>query len=89
MFVSFSKRYRPPPSSVVQAMTYTFFPLVAACSGPLFGAVLLYDVMAIAVGQTGVEGATPWPQRLGWTTLATVIVLGAKCATRGSQFFRQ
>ncbi|KAM5541776.1 hypothetical protein V8D89_004505 [Ganoderma adspersum] len=82
-------RYRPPPSSVVQAVTYTFFPLAAACSGPLFGAILLYDVIAIAVGQTGVEGATPWPQRLGWTTLVTAIILGAKCATRGSQFFRQ
>lgn len=73
----------------MQALTYTFFPLAAACSGPLFGLVLLYDLIAIAVGQAGVAGASPWPQRLGWTTLATAIILGAKCATRGSQFFRQ
>ncbi|KAI1789425.1 hypothetical protein LXA43DRAFT_974267 [Ganoderma leucocontextum] len=82
-------RYRPPPSSVVQAVTYTFFPLAAACSGPLFGSVLLYDVIAVAIGQAGVEGASPWSQRLGWTTLAMAIIVGLRFLIRGLQFFRQ
>ena len=73
----------------MQALTYTFFPLAAACSGPLFGSVLLYDVIAVAVGQTGVEGASPWPQRLGWTALAMVIIVGLKFAFRGRQFLHQ
>ncbi|KAI0658316.1 hypothetical protein C8Q70DRAFT_917696 [Cubamyces menziesii] len=73
-------RYRAPPSTLVQAATYAFFPLAAAASKPLFGSILLYDVVAIAVGQSGVLGAGPWPTRLGWTALATAGVVGIKAA---------
>ena len=75
-----SQRYRAPPSTLVQAATYAFFPLAAAASKPLFGSILLYDVVAIAVGQSGVLGAGPWPTRLGWTALATAGVVGIKAA---------
>ncbi|TBU41747.1 hypothetical protein BD309DRAFT_867707 [Dichomitus squalens] len=82
-------RYRPPPSSIVQALTYIFFPVATAYSGPLFGSVLLYDLVAVTVGQMGVQGAGPWPTRLGWTTLATSSIVALKLATQGSQFFRK
>ncbi|KAI0638375.1 hypothetical protein C8Q77DRAFT_1048118 [Trametes polyzona] len=70
--------YRAPPSTLVQAATYLFFPLAAAASKPLFGSILVYDVVAVAVGQAGVFGAGPWPTRLGWTALATAGVVGVK-----------
>ncbi|TBU54400.1 hypothetical protein BD310DRAFT_886286 [Dichomitus squalens] len=82
-------RYRPPPSSVVQALTYIFFPVATAYSGPLFGSVLLYDLVAVTVGQMGVQGAGPWPTRLGWTTLTTASIVALKLATQGRQFFRK
>ena len=87
-FVS-AQRFRPPPSSALQALTYTFFPVATAFSGPLFGSVLLYDLVAVTVGQMGVPGAGPWPMRLGWTTLATSFVVALKLVTQGMQYFRR
>ena len=69
---------RAPPSGPLQALTCALFPLAAAGSSPLFGAVLLYDITAIAVGQAGVSGAGAWPARLGWAALATGVVVGGK-----------
>lgn len=51
-------------------MTCTLFPAATVASTPLFGAVLLYDVIGIAVGQRGAVGSTEWSTRLGWTALA-------------------
>ncbi|KAI0778913.1 hypothetical protein BD413DRAFT_466092 [Trametes elegans] len=80
-------RYRAPPSSLVQAATYAFFPLAAAASKPMFGSVLLYDIVAVAVGQMGVFGAGEWPTRLGWTALATAGVVGVKAVPTLKQYF--
>ena len=54
---------RAPPSGPLQALTCALFPLAAAGSSPLFGAALLFDVAAVAVGQAGVRGAGGWPAR--------------------------
>ncbi|KAI0352267.1 hypothetical protein OH77DRAFT_1486044 [Trametes cingulata] len=80
-------RYRAPPSNLVQAATYAFFPLAAAASKPLFGSILLYDVVAVAVGQMGVVGAGAWPTRLGWTALATAGVVGVKAVPTLKEYF--
>ncbi|KAI9067196.1 Dor1-domain-containing protein [Trametes sanguinea] len=81
--------YRAPPSTLVQAASYAFFPLAAAASKPLFGSILLYDVIAIAVGQMGVLGAEPWPTRLGWTALATAGVVGVKAVPVLKEYLQQ
>ncbi|KAI0706267.1 hypothetical protein C8T65DRAFT_577336 [Cerioporus squamosus] len=82
-------RYRAPPSALVQALTYILFPVGAMSSSPLFGSVLLYDLVAIAVGQAGVYGAGPWPMRLGWTSLATSILVGIKAIPTVGQYMRR
>jgi len=71
-------RYQAPPSSLVQGLTYALFPLATAGSTPFFGTMLLYDVVAISVGQRGVPGADQWSARLGWTAVAMGGVIGAK-----------
>ncbi|KAH9885378.1 hypothetical protein C8Q73DRAFT_740835 [Cubamyces lactineus] len=80
-------QYHAPPTPLVQAATYAFFPLAAAASKPLFGSVLLYDIIAIAVGQSGVLGAGAWPTRLGWTALATAGVVGVKAVPTLKEHF--
>ncbi|TFK86326.1 hypothetical protein K466DRAFT_493007 [Polyporus arcularius HHB13444] len=82
-------QYRAPPSAFVQALTYICFPVVALNSSPIFGSVLLYDLVAIAVGQAGVYGAGPWPMRLGWTSLATSILVGIKVIPTIGQYWRR
>ncbi|KAI0937294.1 hypothetical protein AcV5_005235 [Taiwanofungus camphoratus] len=63
-------RYRAPPSTLIQALTYALFPIAAASSSPFFGSILLYDVLAVFVGQRSVPGAGEWGTCLGWTALA-------------------
>ncbi|CDO77275.1 hypothetical protein BN946_scf184753.g25 [Trametes cinnabarina] len=81
--------YRAPPSTLAQAATYAFFPLAAVASKPFFGSILLYDVLAIAVGQMGVLGAGAWPTRLGWTALATAGVVGVKAVPTLQEYLKQ
>lgn len=64
------QRYRAPPSTLIQALTYALFPIAAASSSPFFGSILLYDVLAVFVGQRSVPGAGEWGTCLGWTALA-------------------
>ncbi|KZT02241.1 uncharacterized protein LAESUDRAFT_662326 [Laetiporus sulphureus 93-53] len=71
-------RYNAPPSTLIQALTYALFPLAATVSTPFFGSVLLYDVLAIFVGQRSVPAAGLWSTRLGWTALAMGGVVGVK-----------
>ena len=54
----------------------------------MFGSVLLYDIIAVAVGQAGVAGAGSWPMRLGWTSLATAVVVGIKAVPTLGQYYR-
>jgi hypothetical protein len=42
---------RTPPSSLVQALTLVSFPLLSFVSPPLMGACLVYDQLALSVGQ--------------------------------------
>ncbi|PSS02344.1 hypothetical protein PHLCEN_2v4037 [Hermanssonia centrifuga] len=70
--------HRAPPSTLAQALTYSLFPIVAAASGPIFGSTLVYDLLAMYVGQRGVAGAEAWSARLGWTALAVGGIVGWK-----------
>jgi len=73
--------YHAPPSTLLQALTYTLFPIATAASTPLCGSFLLYDVLAIAVGQRGVLGGAEWSSRLGWTALSMGGIIAFKGLT--------
>ncbi|KAH9923143.1 uncharacterized protein BXZ73DRAFT_51034 [Epithele typhae] len=79
-------RAHAPPTGFLQALTCVLFPLLAAGSSPMFGSVLLYDVVAITVGQTGVRGAGAWPVRLAWTAGATAVIVGLKSVRTVSRY---
>ncbi|KIP03630.1 hypothetical protein PHLGIDRAFT_94545 [Phlebiopsis gigantea 11061_1 CR5-6] len=67
-----------PPSVTAQAFTYLAFPALAAASGPIFGSTLVYDLIAMYVGQRSVVGAGSWSAGLGWTALATGSIVAVK-----------
>ena len=72
------QRYRAPPSTALQVITYSAFPLAAVVSRPLFGSTLVYDLVAIYFGQRDVLGAEVWSTRVGWTALAVGAIVGFK-----------
>ncbi|KAL6307783.1 hypothetical protein BKA93DRAFT_726829 [Sparassis latifolia] len=63
------------PSTLVQALTCILFPIATAASTPLFGSILLYDILAIFAGQWPVAGAGEWTARLGWTALGMGVIV--------------
>ncbi|KAJ3489781.1 hypothetical protein NLI96_g1896 [Meripilus lineatus] len=74
-------RYSAPPSTLVQILTYAAFPLATALSKPLFGSILVYDLVAIFVGQRyggGGGGMRTWGINVGWTALASGIIVAFK-----------
>lgn len=75
------QRYSAPPSTLVQILTYAAFPLATALSKPLFGSILVYDLVAIFVGQRyggGGGGMRTWGINVGWTALASGIIVAFK-----------
>ncbi|TFL04093.1 hypothetical protein BDV98DRAFT_648834 [Pterulicium gracile] len=62
-----------PPSTMVQALTGMGFIGAAALSDTIFGACLAYDLVALAVGQSG-----SWRKLLGAYALGTAAVIGAR-----------
>ena len=78
------QKYTAPPSTLIQTLTYTLFPLATAVSTPLFGSVIVYDLVAIFVGQRfggGGVGMSNWGVKLGWTSLASGLVFAFKVIT--------
>lgn len=62
-------------------MTYTIFPIVTVISTPLFGSIIVYDLLAIFVGQRfggGGPGMRNWGANIGWTALASGAVVALK-----------
>ncbi|KZT72852.1 hypothetical protein DAEQUDRAFT_663287 [Daedalea quercina L-15889] len=71
-------RYTPPPSRLVQGLTYALFPLATAGATPFLGLILLYDLVGVYMGQRTVPGATGWSTGLGWTAFAMTGVISIK-----------
>jgi hypothetical protein len=69
------------PSPLVQAFTGVGFAAMAACSDWIFGGCLVYDLIALAVGQRkyGNEG---WSNMLGIYAGATAAIVAAKNVMR-------
>jgi len=62
-----------PPSNLVKALTGVGFALGAASSDWIMGGCLVYDLIGLAVGQTG-----QWQTLLGIYAAATAGIVGVK-----------
>jgi hypothetical protein len=62
-----------PPSNLVKTLTGVGFAGIAACSDWIFGSCLVYDLIALSVGQTG-----SWSRLLGGYAAMTAGVVGLK-----------
>ncbi|EIM83245.1 uncharacterized protein STEHIDRAFT_141073 [Stereum hirsutum FP-91666 SS1] len=61
------------PSGLVRALTGVGFTALGLTSDPIFGATLIYDLIALYVGQSG-----EWRTQLGWIAGATTVAVGIK-----------
>jgi hypothetical protein len=66
---------RPPPNTFIQALAGVFFGIAGLVSDPIFGAGIVYDLIALAIGQHRL-----WAKELTWLTLAVGAVVLVKYA---------
>ena len=66
-----------PPSTTVKALTGVGFGLASAASDWIFGACLVYDLVALAVGQSG-----SWRTLLGAYAVGSAGIVAAKNLVR-------
>lgn len=69
----------PPPA--VKVLTAVGFGGLAACSDWILGGCLVYDLVALTVGQRG-YGDEGWGSLLGWYALGTAGIVAVKNITR-------
>jgi hypothetical protein len=62
-----------PPSATVKALTGVGFAALAGCSDWIFGGCLVYDLIALSVGQTG-----SWSRMLAGYAAMTAGIVGLK-----------
>ncbi|KAI0789418.1 hypothetical protein C8Q75DRAFT_718294 [Abortiporus biennis] len=84
-------RLKAPPSAILQYLTFILFPIATASSAPIFGSCLVYDLLAMFVGQrfggsdlSATNGMKGWGMKLGWTALVSAGLVAVK-AFRGSR----
>ena len=65
------------PNTIVKVLTGVGFGAVACLSDWIFGGCLVYDLVALAVGQRGV-GETGWSNLLGLYAVGTAGVVGLR-----------
>jgi hypothetical protein len=65
------------PNTIVKVITGVGFGAVASFSDWIFGGCLVYDLVALAVGQRGV-GETGWSNLLAVYALATAAIVGVR-----------
>lgn len=66
-----------PPSTLVKALTGAGFGLLASASDWIFGGCLVYDLVALAVGQS-IYGNAGWSNLLGAYAAGTAAIVGVK-----------
>ena len=64
------------PSTLVQVLTGVGFAAAGAASDWIFGGCLAYDLVAIAVGQSGIAGHEGWARLLGGYAVACAGIVG-------------
>jgi hypothetical protein len=65
------------PNTLVKVLTGVGFGALASCSDWIFGGCLVYDLVALAVGQRGI-GETEWSNLLGIFAVGTAGIVTAK-----------
>lgn len=65
------------PSTAVKVLTAVGFGGLAACSDWIFGGCLVYDLVALAVGQRA-YGNEGWSNLLGWYAVGTAGIVAAR-----------
>lgn len=65
------------PSLAVKVVTGVGFAALAGCSDWIFGGCLVYDLIALAVGQRGI-GETGWSNLLGVYAVGTAAIVGLR-----------
>lgn len=64
------------PTSLVKALTGVGFAFAGAVSDTILGACLVYDLVALSVGQSSYN--EPWARMLGWFAGGTAVIVGLK-----------
>lgn len=65
------------PTTAVKVLTAVGFGGVAACSDWIFGGCLVYDLIALSVGQRG-YGDEGWSNLLGWYAVGTAGIVAVR-----------
>ncbi|KAH7323900.1 hypothetical protein BKA65DRAFT_436044 [Rhexocercosporidium sp. MPI-PUGE-AT-0058] len=69
------------PNLAVKVVTGVGFAALAGCSDWIFGGCLVYDLLALAVGQRGI-GETGWSSLLGLYAVGTGVIVAARNVAR-------
>lgn len=69
-----------PATTMVKALTGVGFGLASAASDWIFGGCLVYDLVALAVGQSAIDGG--WAKMLGAFAVGSAAIVGAKNLAR-------
>ncbi|KAL8661339.1 MAG: hypothetical protein Q9202_005704 [Teloschistes flavicans] len=69
-----------PATTIVKALTGVGFGLASAASDWIFGGCLVYDLVALAVGQSAIDGG--WAKMLGAFAVGSAAIVGAKNLAR-------
>ncbi|KAL8866378.1 MAG: hypothetical protein Q9198_008915 [Flavoplaca austrocitrina] len=69
-----------PATTMVKALTGVGFGLASAASDWIFGGCLVYDLVALAVGQSALDGG--WAKLLGAYAVGSAAIVGAKNLAR-------
>ena len=69
-----------PASTLVKALTGVGFGLASAASDWIFGGCLVYDLVALAAGQSALDGG--WAKLLGAYAVGGAAIVGAKNLAR-------
>lgn len=65
------------PSTAVKVVTGLGFGALASCSDWIFGGCLVYDLVALGIGQAGI-GETGWGRLLGVYAVGTAAIVGLR-----------
>ena len=67
-----------PATMTVRVLTALGFGLASAASDWIFGGCLVYDLVALAVGQSQIQNSGSWPKVLGAYAVGSAAIVAAK-----------
>jgi hypothetical protein len=70
--------YTTPPSLLIKASTGILFAGLGSASDWIFGGCLVYDLVALAVGQSQYNSTKSWGTMLGAYAVGTAAIVGVR-----------